>query len=223
MGAIDADVRILQALAVTAEVTGTTLSPAAQVVMVDDLLEYPLEAVERALVRCRRELTGRLTLAAIMDRLADCDGRPGADEAWAMIAGALADEAETVVWTEEMAEASQAAGELMAAGDKVGARMAFRGAYERAVKLARENGHKPRWCVSAGTDKQRHAAAVKNAAACGKLAANVALAALPMGATEERQEIATGRPLSIEDKQRARALLGGIAKQLAHRTSGVPA
>ena len=56
--------QILQAIMVTAELTGAELSPAAQAVMVDDLMAYPLPAVLSALTRCRRELTGRLTLAA---------------------------------------------------------------------------------------------------------------------------------------------------------------
>ncbi|MCG8999817.1 hypothetical protein LH418_15605, partial [Laribacter hongkongensis] len=96
--------QILQAIMVTAELTGAELSPAAQAVMVDDLMAYPLPAVLSALTRCRRELTGRLTLAAVIDRLADADGRPGAEEAWGLVAAVLADERESVVWTDEMAE-----------------------------------------------------------------------------------------------------------------------
>ena len=79
----DDAVELLQALAVTAELTGTELSEPAARVMANDLAAYPVQQVLGALTRCRRELKGRLTVAAILERLDD--GRPGPNEAWAMI------------------------------------------------------------------------------------------------------------------------------------------
>ena len=73
-----------QALAVTAELTGTALSAAAVDVMVDDLQTHDTAAVLSALNRCRRELTGRLSLAAILERIDT--GLPSADEAFGMLA-----------------------------------------------------------------------------------------------------------------------------------------
>ena len=78
---------ILKAIAVTAELTGTELSEAALRVMAGDLDTYPEAAVLRALDRCRRELKTRLTLAAALERIEGQDGRPGADEAWAIEIG----------------------------------------------------------------------------------------------------------------------------------------
>ena len=79
---IDEDV--LAAIAVCAELTGTVLSKPAARIFAQDLSTQPKPAVLRALERCRRELRGRLTLSDVLDRIAMEDGRPGADEAWAM-------------------------------------------------------------------------------------------------------------------------------------------
>ena len=55
---------LIDALAVTAELTGTDLTKAAVKVMARDLRVYPLGQVLGALTRCRRELKGRLTIAS---------------------------------------------------------------------------------------------------------------------------------------------------------------
>ena len=98
---------VLKAIAVTAELTGTELSKAAILAMEADLSEYPVPAVLMALTRCRRELTGRLSLAAVIDRLEAADGRPSANEAWGIALTAF-DEAPTVVMTSEIASAMEA-------------------------------------------------------------------------------------------------------------------
>ena len=67
---------LLQAIAVTAELTGTQLSEGAARVLAADVAPYPEKQVMGALVRCRKELRGRLTVADIIARLDD--GRPGA-------------------------------------------------------------------------------------------------------------------------------------------------
>lgn len=207
---------ILEALVVTAELTGTQLSPAAQAVMVKDLMCYPADAVARALTRCRKELTGRLTLAAILERIDD--GRPGADEAWGMIAHALADENETVVWTEEMAQASSAASELMALGDKVAARMAFRDAYERQVANARLEKHPAKWTVCPGHDPVRRASAIMRAVEQGRLPSATAAKMLPYQSTDERHLLLTGKVMTPEERrigqQNVRHLLTVLADKM---------
>lgn len=159
----------LKAIAVTAELTGTELSATALRVMDADLAAYPEAAVLRALDRCRKELKGRLTLSAVLERVEEEDGRPGADEAWS-IALASADEAETVVWTDEMAQAFGVAQPVLEARDKVGARMAFRDAYERIVRDARAAGKPCRWVVSIGRDAERRAVALQAAVTLKRLA-----------------------------------------------------
>ncbi|WP_225547290.1 hypothetical protein [Chromobacterium violaceum] len=215
---------ILEAVAVTAELTGAEFSAAAQAVMVRDLLGYPKESVLRALSRCRRELTGRLTLAAILDRLDD--GRPGADEAWGVVARALGDESETVVWTEEMAAAAAPARELMMLGDKVGARMAFRDAYERIVSDARSERRSVTWRVSPGSDAERRVAAIVRAVELGRLPAAQAQLLLPTQAVAERHLLLTGSVMTEQERRAGRehvkkllGMLRGGKVQVA-RTAG---
>ena len=59
---------LFNALRRPAEVMGTELKPASIMLMTDDLADYPLDSVLSALKRCRREISGRLTLAAIVER-----------------------------------------------------------------------------------------------------------------------------------------------------------
>ncbi|GAB2889477.1 hypothetical protein GCM10027202_17590 [Microvirgula curvata] len=170
--------QILQAVTVAAELTGTQLSDGALATMVDDLMTYPLAAVLTALDRCRRELTGRLTLAAVVERLNGADGRPGADEAWA-IAIRSQPEAETVVWTNEIAEAFAVCRPVLDLGDEIGARMAFRDAYNRIIAAARAGGEAARWSASLGWDKDLRQVALESAARTGRLAQSTVAALMP--------------------------------------------
>ncbi|WP_028682476.1 hypothetical protein [Pseudomonas chlororaphis] len=154
--------RLTLAITATAEVLGQTITSEAAEMMADDLADYPAEAVAGALKACRRELTGKLTLAAILQRVQAADGRPGKDEAWA-IAMTTNDEFETVVLTDEIQLALAAAKPVLDAGDKVGARMAFISAYERFVGQAREDAKPVNWHVSVGFDANRRIQAITKA------------------------------------------------------------
>lgn len=165
---------IIEAIAVTAELTGTELSKAALVAMEADLSAYTEQSVLDALTRCRRELTGRLTLAAVLSRIDD--GRPGAEEAWAM---APKTEAESAVWTREMAQAWGVAIDLYNAGDKVGARMAFKETYERLCTEARNNRVPVRWEPTLGQDVEGREAVLLKAVEQGRLTADHAERLLP--------------------------------------------
>lgn len=170
---------LLQALTVTAELTGTKLSRAAMAVMVEDLIGYGEEPVLAALERCRRELTGRLSLAAIIDRMHGDDGRPGADEAWAIAIGAR-DESQTVVWTTEIREAFHEVAEpLLDLGDETAARMAFRDRYSRMLREARQSRAAVQWVPSIGWDTAKREAALTQAARRGLLAAPLVSQLLP--------------------------------------------
>lgn len=162
----------------TAEVMGTDIKPNAAAMMAEDLSDYPPAVMKKAMRRVRAEHTGRLTLKAILDRVDEAVGRPAANEAWAAALEAL-DEAKTVVWTDEMAQAWGVARAIAAAGDLVGARMAFIGAYERLVRDAREAGAMPVVTVSEGWDKDQRVAAVEKAARLGYLPEEQARAYLP--------------------------------------------
>jgi hypothetical protein len=138
-----ATLSVLEALAVTAELTNTPISPIAAKVMAADLAGYPEYQVLGALTRCRKELKGRLTIADVISRLDD--GRPGPEEAWAMLPH---NEAKTIAWTEEMAGAWGVAQGLQ--DDRVAARMAFLETYRSRVQKARDAQVPVKWSVSFG-------------------------------------------------------------------------
>jgi hypothetical protein len=170
---------VVKAIAVTAELTGAALSGEAVAMMASDLTAAHAEvAILRALTRCRKELSRPLTAGAVFDRLAEDDGRPSGDEAWA-IALQATDEADTVVWNEEIQQALSIARPILDAGDKIGARMAFRDAYERTVRTRREAGIVPKWSASLGWDQERRIAALESAQAIGLLPAPQVAALLP--------------------------------------------
>lgn len=157
--------KLITAVAVAAELTGTQFSKGAARVMAADLSAYPEEMVLGALTRCRKELRGRLTVADVISRLDD--GRPGPEEAWAIISSALADERITVVWTDEMALASGPARAIIE--DQVAARMAFLESYRRLVQLARDDGEPVRWSQSLGYDVHARAGPLLEAVRLGRL------------------------------------------------------
>lgn len=155
---------LLQAIAVTAELTGTQLTEPAARIMAADLSLYPEAQVLAALERCRRELKGRLTIAEVVSRLED--GRPGAEEAWALCPR---DEAATVVWTAEMQQAWGVAQLLIDEGDLVAARMAFIEAYRTLVTRARANREPTLWQPSLGHDVAGREAVLAEAVRMGRL------------------------------------------------------
>ncbi|SEN66259.1 hypothetical protein [Halomonas caseinilytica] len=169
---------LLDQLYATAEVLGNEIKPAAASLMIRDLRDYDRPEIEQALARCRSEITGRLTLAAILERMPSANAFLSPNEAWALALASM-DEAETVVWTEEIAQALGVASPILAEGDKVGARMAFLSAYERAVDQAKAVGRRPEWKPSLGHDPQRRETVLQEAVEDGKLPAPRAEALLP--------------------------------------------
>lgn len=160
------------AICATAETLGQTLSAKAAKLMAEDLGDYPQESIRSALQACRRELTGKLTLAAILQRVQAADGRPEPNEAWSL-ALAASDESDSVVMTEEIQLALGASRAVLEAGDKVGARMAFLSAYQRFVDAARREARQVKWALSMGHDQQRRIAAVEEAGRLGRLSAPI--------------------------------------------------
>lgn len=162
MLSFDDQAELAMAICATAETLGQTISPSAAQMMAEDLAEHTIEVIASALRSCRRELPGRLTLGAILQRIQAADGRPGKDEAWSM-ALAASDEFETVLLTAEIRQAMVASGPILDAGDKVGARMAFMSAYERLVTHARADSTPAKWEVSLGFDPARRVIAIESA------------------------------------------------------------
>jgi DNA-binding transcriptional MerR regulator len=158
--------QLLQAIAVTAEMTGTQLSPAASRAMFEDLRRYPEHQVLLALMACRRQLQHRLTLADIIARIDD--GRPGPEEAWATVVQTQS-EYVTVVWTEEMRLAAGIAHPLLQQGDTVAARMAFLESYKKLVQQERDEGKPVQWTVSLGRDRSGRDGPIREAVMKGRL------------------------------------------------------
>ncbi|ALQ51887.1 hypothetical protein [Nitrosomonas ureae] len=173
---------LLKAIAVTAELTGTELSIDAARMMAEDLSQYPEELVFKALTKCRRELKSRMSLADVISRIDD--GRPGPEEAWAMIPK---NESGSVVWTQEMAEAYGVCCQLINDGDTVQARMAFLEAYRDRCAKARDQGVAVTWIPSLGHDPHGREQVLVEAVEKGRLTASHAEKLLPYrdnGATQ---------------------------------------
>lgn len=156
-------------------------SAEAQAVWWRVLRSYALSDVSQALgTYTRAEPKFPPTPAQILALMGEGQGddRPTADEAWAIALGAC-DEADTVVWTEETAKAFEAARPVLDLGDKVGARMAFKGAYERLVDVARREGRPKSVRASLGWDLDRRAAALSAAVTAGLLPAPEVAGLLP--------------------------------------------
>lgn len=117
-------------------------------------------------------------IVAQIEGAAARDGRPEADEAWA-IAMRADDEAVTVVWTDEISQALSAARPVLANGDEVGARMAFKAAYGRLVTKARKEMCPVRWVASLGHDVAQREDALHQAVTQGQLPAPHVAALLP--------------------------------------------
>ena len=152
-------------LAATAELCGAPLSVPALALLALDLDAYPEPAIRAALRRCRMEHRGRLTAEAVISRIDD--GRPGPEEAWAMIPR---DESGSVVWSDEMAAAYGVASPLLAQGEPIAARMAFLEHYRAAVAKARLDGVPARWRPSLGRDPIAREQALREAADKGRIA-----------------------------------------------------
>lgn len=205
--------KIIQAITVTAELTGTQLSANAAAVMAEDLLAYPLDKVLIAFERCRRELKGRLTLAAILDRIDD--GWQSAEEAFNTLVAGWESEHLSILTTHTAMHAAESASALFNAGDKYRAGLAFKTAYERIVSEKKAKGIQPDWYVSAGLDKEQLAQLVTEAATTGKITNDYALALLPAG--EERMNIEAGNLLTDKQKEEGKARLGNLLNLIAQK------
>jgi hypothetical protein len=166
---------VLEAIAVTCELTSTSLSEAAIRVMVDSLSEYPEPQVLGALRKCCKELKSKLTLADILTRMDD--GRPGVEEAWAMLSTVLGNEQVSLVWTEEVREAYGVVALLV--DDPIAARMAFKERYTALVSTARDRHEPVKWLASLGYDLTLREAAVRDAVERKRLTQEQALKLCP--------------------------------------------
>lgn len=170
----DASRSRLQAIAATAELCGQALSEVAAEMLVQDLAGVHDAALIAALARCRLELRGALHLGEILARIED--GRPAVEEAWSRLP---ASEAQSVVWTAEMAQAWQAAAALLQQGDTAAAYAAFRDAYTQAVLIARCKREPVAWSASLGSDPIHRERVLREAMHTERLPASYVESLLP--------------------------------------------
>lgn len=145
--------------------------------MVADFRVFPKHQLKEALHRVRMEGTSRLTPKVLLDQLDAINGRLGADEAFALVLKAK-DETQTVVWTDEVAQAWAAVYSMVQSKDQVGARMAFKQAYERIAQDARAQLKRPEPAFTLGTDPELRRVAITQAHEQGRLPLALALDAL---------------------------------------------
>ena len=117
----------------------------------------------------------------------------GSHEAWAIAEKSIGFDGQelTVIWTEQMAQAFSRCEELIKTGDKyqrAEAKKIFCDAYDRLVTQAKDQGLKPIYVTSLGTDKDQAIAAIKQAEVDGFLTQPDATALLEHKQTEQQQE-----------------------------------
>lgn len=117
----------------------------------------------------------------------------GSHEAWAIAEKSIGFDGQelTVIWTEQMAQAFSRCEDLIKTGDKyqrAEAKKIFCDAYDRLVTQAKDQGLKPIYVTSLGTNKDQAVAAIKQAEADGFLKAPEAHALLEHKQTEQQQK-----------------------------------
>ncbi|QAU34034.1 hypothetical protein [Janthinobacterium sp. 17J80-10] len=138
---------MMEAISATAELCGHPLSPAASALLANDLAALDRKAVLAALARCRAELPRGLNIGEVLTRVED--GRPAAEDAWRMLP---LSEAESVVWTKEMAQAWGKVSSRLLNTERETAHAIFVQCYTQAVLMARCTQEKITWTPSLGTD-----------------------------------------------------------------------
>ena len=164
--------RFMQVLTETLAAYGKSLPETAMVrAWMSNLEPYPMRTVEAAMQAYRDE-NGEFAPvpAGIAKRCKLMDGRPGAEEAWA-IALTSQDEMASVVWTTEIAEAFRICRPVLDSSGAISARKPFLEAYERIVAAARAARRPADWVASVGWDKTQHVAVLGNAVRAGLLPA----------------------------------------------------
>jgi hypothetical protein len=159
-----------------AELYDKELKPAVLKTYLADLGDVPVEDIARALAAHRKDPDrGRFfpRPADIFAKLSRGHDHPPVDVAWALVLKSF-DETESIVWSEQMECARNVALDVWNTGDKIGARMAFRGAYERLIQAG-----PPRWKVSVGFDERKRIEAVEKARDMGLLSTEQATNLLP--------------------------------------------
>ena len=138
----------------------------------------------------------------------------GSHEAWAIAEKSIGFDGQelTVIWTDQMAQAFSRCEELIKTGDKyqrAEAKKIFCDAYDRLVTQAKDQGLKPIYVTSLGTDKDQAIAAIKQAEVDGFLKAPEAALQL-----EHKQTKAEIQSDSLKYKTIAQEALAKLAPHI---------
>lgn len=219
---------------------GQTLTAGQKALFFGALSAYPASDVHAGVMAHVRDpkrgvfLPMPADVIAQMQGAAADDGRPGAEEAW-LTCYRASDEAATVVWCAEMAEAYGIALPLLQAGDEVGARMGFKEVYTRLVGAAREHRTPPSWSATLGTDDELRDRTLLPHVAAGRIGADMLrrpeLAeqsgqhrpALGLDSLLALPAPADATPQMLADRERARAAMNATkANLLAKKDEPTP-
>jgi hypothetical protein len=202
------------------------VSPTAKAMWFKALEEYPLPAVREALgfhVKRGTYTPVPSDVVQFIEGAKGNDGRPGAEEAWA-IALTSRDENDTIVWTAECAEAFTRARPVLESSGAISARKTFLEVYEALVAAARKAQRPAVWSVHLGFDKTQHARVLTRAVEQGRLPAKAVMNMLPPpddgpDAVPSGQRLLLSGPkvpeMAPEEREAARAQLAKVRKMLA--------
>jgi hypothetical protein len=189
----------------------------------NDLQAYPLRVVGMAFAAYRDE-NGEFAPvpAGIAKRCKLMDGRPGEEEAWAM-ALLSRDESETIIWTQEIAEAFGIARPVLETSGEITARKTFLEAYIRLVSAARLAHQPVRWMASLGWDARKRTEALTRAQTAGLLSAPMAQNLLPAPEGFAAPTDEASRQGLAKVKEALRELQAGWQRDAERRTAEVQA
>lgn len=185
-----------------------------------NLAAYPLTVVRTAFQAYRNE-NGEFAPvpAGVALRCKKMDGRPDAEEAWA-IALTARDETSTVIWTTETAEAFNICRPVLTSSNAISARLSFLAAYTRLVAEARVEHRPMKMVVSLGSDKHHQVAVIQRAVDNGRLPAPSSAPLLagpthdPLPSAEGRAQLAKIKhEMAIAAEKKERARLEGVELQ----------
>lgn len=159
---------------------GKVFTQRSMTLVFDALEDYPLEAVFQAIKIHTKQGKFAPSPADIGGIIAERTGAKhiGCEEAWSIALESF-DEYSTVVWTQPIAEARAIASSLYFDGDKVAARMAFKGAYDRLCSEAVMMQRPVVWSICIGFDKSLIEPVLQKAVAAGRISQDRANKFLP--------------------------------------------
>lgn len=192
----------------------------------DDLCHLPIGEIEAGMRAHRRDPERGRYFPRPADILARTisGARMSADEAWTIAIRAM-DESDSVCATGEILEAAAVAAPIWAGGDKIGARMAFRAAYERIDGRRQSEGRPIKWRLSVGWDTAKRAEAAQQALRLGQITSREAAAYLPAppatGAVAQIAGLLTGNVVAFPDADaETRDRLRELRNMLTRRPDG---